>query len=306
MKQRVIILLLSVCMIATLVVGCGNSKNKESEKENINESEVVTEVESEIETEIESEIIETEEVETETNESQDTEVKDTETKVEDTTSSEQKENKPSSDKGQSGSGSTNNTPQKEESSSSSANTWTDGEGNVLSTDPALCSHGGMSRCLPSDGWIREERNIIKYNTGAYDYEEWFVYSYTTCTWCNANMGSYEKFGCNLTNYDNLTDYIGEFKRTGTIDSPSSINYINERRLTSGLEPYSYVIPDNVNNGGGLLVQYNLRLNYDIKSYPYTMYFLGGLSQIPDDVIYSNYSKICCINWRSTTAIILFD
>lgn len=296
MKQRVIILLLGICMITTLVVSCGNSKNKETEKENVNESEVVTEVGSELGTEIESELSETE-VETKATESQDT------------TSSEQKENKPSSDKGQSGSGSANNKPQKGVSSSSSANTWTDGEGNVLSTDPALCSHGGMSRCRPKDACVTEERNIVKYDTGAYDYELWAVYPYTTCTWCNANMGAFEEFGRNATNYDNLTDYAGEFNRTGLICSQTSIDSINEKRVANGLEPFTYEVPVGVDKCGGILVKYDLShaTVYDTSSSDYTMLMSYGIAPTPADLYTKyNYSKICIIAWGASDAYILFN
>ncbi|MBQ8519179.1 MAG: hypothetical protein IJ455_06240 [Agathobacter sp.] len=277
MKQKVITLLLGVCMIATLVVGCGNSKNKESEKENVNESEVVTEVESEIETEIESEIIETEEVETETTESQNTEVKDTETKVEDTTSSEQKENKPSSDKGQSGSGSANNKPQNNtkpdnqsnSNSNSSDVTWTNGNGDVLSNNPALCSHVG-GKCMGELVWT--EGNItVRYDSGAYE-RELIGTREVSCTWCGHVYGTETEKRSQYC-IDEVTDFVAEFRHLGDINTTGGWALV-ERLDKLKLPDFNYFEVDNIDEIGAELVKYaagkvdsvNFSLNINTTDY----------------------------------------
>lgn len=310
MKQRVIILLLGVCMIATLVVGCGNSKNKETEKEN--ESEVVTEIESELVTEIESKLIETE-VETET-----TELQDAETKVDDTTSSEQTANKPSSDKGQSGSGSSSNKPQnnngssnnQNNNSSSSDRTWTDGEGNVLSTNPALCSHVN-SKCYSESQEVIGDI-VVQYDTGAYERETSIVYT-VSCTWCNFDMGQEVQKGNNIQYLDKVTDYIGEYKRVG------KTGYLSSKwdifREEAGHAPYNIFYLNNTYEIGGEMVKYvagkidSVDIEIDINTDDYiikidTFYSNGApqVSPLYDEYVNgTRYKDLCTMSyiWGNT-------
>lgn len=259
MKQRVIILLLGICMITTLVVGCGNSKNRESEKENVNESEAVTEIESELGTEIESELTETE-VETETTESQ-----DTETKVEDTTSSEQTANKPSSDKGQSGSGSTNSKPQNNNNNSKpSGDVYDNGWGEMVSSNPELCSHGHGITAM-TDSRVTTYGDIIEqYSTGAYTREVIDTFK-QKCMWCDKDMGyKEERLGQTKLFLDKVTDYAGEFARGGVV---------NDGLRVPQIVPYAFQ-PRNINEIGAELVKkeagvidtINVTVDFDTDDY----------------------------------------
>lgn len=265
MKQRVIILLLGVCMIATLVVGCGNSKNKESEKENVNESEVVTEVESELGTEIESELTE---IETETTESQ-----DTETKVEDTTSSEQKENKPSSDKGQSNSGSSNN-QQQNNNTKPSGDVYDNGYGEMVSSNPELCSHGHGASGITYE-YETVLLDVIYYDTGAYEHITKQVHP-VRCTWCGLDMGTYEDAPSSAIYLDKVTDYAGEFARHGM--------------TTNGLAGYATIVPrwfvpNNVNEIGAEIVKQragvisSVTVNVDFDTDDYVIFIDKGFGEM---------------------------